>query len=86
MLPSFDVAVRARVANPGGGRSLRAPEWRQRRLESIPIDPTKTVAEVILPSSSTELSTASAPFHVFALGIGTPAAASSAQSTQANRR
>ena len=53
--------------------------------ESIRIDPTKTVADVILPSQSTELSTASAPFHVFALGIGTPAAASSAHA-QADRR
>jgi beta-glucosidase len=51
--------------------------------QSIPIDPTKTVADVILPSSTTELSTASAPFHVFALGIGTPPAAGSARSTQA---
>ena len=39
---------------------------------SLPIDPTKTVKEVVLPSPSTQLSTASAPFHVFALGIGTP--------------
>jgi beta-glucosidase len=43
---------------------------------SISIDPTKTVADVILPSSMTELSTASAPFQVFALGIGTPPPAS----------
>ena len=43
--------------------------------ESIAIDPTKTVAEVVLPSPSNESSTASAPFHVFALGIGGGAAA-----------
>ena len=36
---------------------------------SIPLDPSKTVADVILPSSSTESATASGPFHVFALGI-----------------
>jgi beta-glucosidase len=54
--------------------------------ESIPIDPTKTVADVILPSPTTQLSTASGPFHVFALGIGTPPAALSAQSKQAKRR
>ena len=53
--------------------------------ESIPIDPTKTVADVILPSQTTQLSTASAPFHVFALGIGTPPAASSAQSKQSKQ-
>ena len=41
---------------------------------------------MILPSPTTQLSTASAPFHVFALGIGTPPAAISAQSKQAKRR
>jgi beta-glucosidase len=57
--------------------------------QSIPIDPTKTVADVILPSSMTQLSTANAPFHVFALGIGTPSpapAASSAQAKQAHAK
>ena len=38
--------------------------------ESIPIDPTKTVAEVILPSPTTQSSSANAPFHVFAIGFG----------------
>jgi beta-glucosidase len=54
--------------------------------QSIPIDPTKTVADVILPSSMTQLSTANAPFHVFALGIGTPPAASSAQAKQTHAK
>lgn len=52
---------------------------------SIAIDPTKTVADVILPSSSTELSTANAPFHVFAIAIGTPAAASGSASASSRR-
>ena len=54
--------------------------------ESIPIDPTKIVADVILPSPTTQLSTAAAPFHVFALGIGTPPAATSVQAKRIRRR
>jgi beta-glucosidase len=66
--------------------SAQAPHSVSVYAESIPIDPTKTVADVILPSQSTELSTDSGPFHVFALGIGSPAAATSARSAQAERR
>jgi beta-glucosidase len=53
---------------------------------SIPIDPTKTVADVILPSSTTQAANANAPFHVFALGIGTPpAGAAQAHAKKAGR-
>jgi beta-glucosidase len=40
---------------------------------SIAINPAKTVADVVLPSATTESSTAAGAFHVFALAIGTPA-------------
>jgi hypothetical protein len=58
----------------------------RREGNSIAIEPTKTVADVVLPSEATQLSTASGPFHVFALRIGSPPPASSLQSERAKRR
>ena len=37
---------------------------------TIPLDPNKTVADVILPTAASEAPSASSPMHVFAIGIG----------------
>lgn len=37
---------------------------------SIAIDPSKTVADVILPTTASEATSASSPMHVFAIGFG----------------
>ena len=70
----------ANAAAPGSDILATTPNWNQPPngdgnhavsvyATSIPLDPSKTVADVILPSQSTESATASAPLHVFALAI-----------------
>jgi hypothetical protein len=47
--------------------------------ETVPVDPTKTVAFITLPSIET-LSSSNQPWHIFAVTVGTPASATLAES------
>jgi beta-glucosidase len=68
------------AAAPGGDILVTTPDWNQASstgahavsvyAASVPIDPSKTVADVILPTQSAQPSSGPGPFHVFAIGIG----------------
>ena len=69
------------AAAPGGDILVTTPNWNQPTggignhavsvyAASVPLNSSKTVADVILPSPATESPGAAQPFHVFALGIG----------------
>ena len=68
------------VAAPGGDVLVTTPDWNHPASQgphpvsvyatSVPLDPSKTVADVILPTQSAQPSSGPGPFHVFAIGIG----------------
>jgi beta-glucosidase len=68
------------VAAPGGDVLVTTPDWNHPASEgphpvsvyatSVPLDPSKTVADVILPTQSQQPTSGPGPFHVFAMGIG----------------
>ena len=68
------------AAAPGGDILVTTPDWNHPASEgphavsiyaaSVPLDPSKTVADVILPTQSEQPTSGPGPFHVFAVGIG----------------
>jgi beta-glucosidase len=68
------------AAAAGGDILVTTSDWNQAQptyshavsiyAASVPLDPSKTVADVILPTESQQAPSGPGPFHVFAIGIG----------------